>query len=75
MLQGEALPIDAEYLNRIIAYFILVAEKNPHCFIPLTKLTKDNEKYIRHVKYYIDIRTREFPDVHFTDDYSQIYIS
>ncbi len=68
------MELDSPYLNKLIAYFIEVHKRSPHSWIPLIKITKTPEKFIAHVKHYIDIRTKEFPDVHFSDDYTQIYI-
>jgi len=63
--------IDTNYLNSIISYF----EKNRNKKKYVSDLTKTPVKFIEHVKYYIDIRTREFPDVHFSDDFTILYIN
>jgi hypothetical protein len=59
------------YLNSLIAYF----QKNKNKKKYVSDITKTPVKFIEHVKYYIDIRTREFPDVHFSDDFSILYIN
>ena len=65
---------DTEYLDKLINYFIDVHKRNPYSWVPLRKITKTPERFIAHVKYYIDIRTKEYPDVHFSDNYTQLYI-
>lgn len=67
--------VDHEYLNSLIAYFQQVHDSEPYQFIPLKKLTKTPDRFIMHIKYYIDfVRTKELPDVHFSDDYFKLYI-
>ncbi len=68
--------IDTEYLNKIIQHFILIHNEEPYQFVPVSKLAKlaTRDKFIFHVKYYIDTRIKEFPDVHFSDDYQRLYI-
>lgn len=70
------IEIDSNYLNKIIAYFIEVHDREPCSFIPLRLIVNNNNyaKYITHVKYYIETRSNEFPEVYFTDNYLNIYI-
>jgi len=69
------MQIDHNYLNDVILYLKIVHDKEPYQFIPLRKLTKDPEKFIMHIKYYIDfVRNRELPDVHFSDCFTKLYV-
>lgn len=63
--------IDQEYLFGIIGYI----KKNRNKTIYLSSITKTPIKFITHVKYYIDCRPKEYPDVYFDDNFTKIYIS
>ena len=63
--------IDSKYLNSIISYF----QQNRDKKVYLYELTTTPEKFKLHVKYYIDIRTSEYPDVHFSDDFTVLFIN
>lgn len=74
------MTIDEPYLLRLIAYFKEVKKANDYTKIELKILTKaftnENNKLINHVKHYIDnIRTKDLPDVYFTDDYLKLIIT
>ncbi len=71
------MEIDIEYLDDIIIYLQELQSHGRYRFVPLNKIAKakTTDKYIAHVKYYIDYyRNRNYPDVHFSDDYKQLYI-
>lgn len=71
------MQIDFDYLNQIINYFQQVHDTEPYQYIPVSKIRKlkNEAKFIEHVKYYLDnVRTKDLPDVHFSDDYQRLYI-
>lgn len=65
------MQIDPKFLNQLIASF----ERNRNKKKYLYEITKNPKRFIEHVKYYIEIRTQEYPDVYFSDDYSILYIN
>ncbi len=74
--------INLEYLSGIINRFkkeIVSLETSYGEFIPykeilLSELTKTPSKFIEHIKYYIDHRTQDLPDVNFNDTFTKITI-
>ncbi len=75
------MTIDTNYLNKLTSYFVEVHDREPSSFVPVSIIIKtlfegssNKEKFIEHVKYYIDTRTYDLPDVHFKSDYSSVYI-
>lgn len=62
--------INQKYLSEIILYF----KNNIDKVVPLSVVTKTPKQYIHHVKYYIDHRPLDYPEVYFNDNFTKIFI-
>lgn len=82
------MEIDPDYLFSLIKYFKEYQEKKSFLIfdgietklekekpvIYISSITKTPNKFITHVKYYIDCRPNDYPDVHFSQDFTVLTI-
>lgn len=64
------MTFDTEYFNGIAAFF----NKKDNVTYNVSDLTNDNDKFVFHVKYYIDHRQADMCEVVFSEDYSQVRV-
>lgn len=64
---------DAEYFSNVLKF---VSTKRNQKF-EIEKISREPEKFVQYIKYYLDCKRTdpEFPDIHFSNDYTQIYIN
>ncbi len=75
--------INQEYLSGIIdrlkkeaaSLQTTYGEVIPSKEISLSLLTKTPEKFILHIRYFIDHRTPDLPDVHFNEQFTRLIIN
>lgn len=68
--RNEPISFDTEYFNKLSKWL----NSKDNIIYDINEMSADPEKFIFHVKYYIDNRTGDMVHVEFNDEFTKIHV-